>query len=77
MDSAWVLSRDGRLTATGRHFFGGGPVPPAGRPPHSARYSGGVEGATLVLTVTVTDLGQTLGPFRLVRGGPRVQELRL
>ena len=77
MDSAWVLSRDGRLTATGQHFFGGGPVPPAGRPPHPARYSGSVEGNTLVLTVTVTDLGQTLGPFRLARGGARVQEVCL
>ena len=77
MDSAWVLGRDGRLTATGEHFFGGGPLPPAGRPPHPARYSGSVEGDTLVLTVTVTDLVQTLGPFRLVRGGPRVQELCL
>jgi len=75
MDPAWDLSRDGRLTATGQHFFGGGPVPVAGRPPHPARYAGRIDGDSLVLTVTLTDLGQTLGPFRLVRGGPRVQEL--
>lgn len=77
VDPAWDLSRDGRLTATGQHFFGGGPVPAAGRPGHPARYSGRIEGNTLVLAVTLLDLGQTLGPFRLVRGGPRVQELCL
>jgi hypothetical protein len=74
IDSAWTISMDGKLAGTGQHFFGGGPVPPEGRPPHPALYSGRIEGNTLVLTVTVTDLAQTLGPFRLVRGGPVVQE---
>jgi hypothetical protein len=75
MDSSWVLTKDGRLTAAGQHFFGGGPVPAQGHPPHPARYAGSIEGNTLVLTVTLTDLAQTLGPFRLERGGPVVQEL--
>jgi hypothetical protein len=77
IDSAWVVTRDGRLLATGQHFFGGGPVPPGGHPPHPASYSGRIEGNTLVLTVTLTDLNQDLGPFRLVRGGPEVQEMCL
>jgi hypothetical protein len=75
MDATWVLSRDGRLTGTGQHYLGGGPVPIGGRPPHPAVYSGVIEGNTLILTVTLTDLGQTLGPFTLVRGGPLVQEM--
>jgi hypothetical protein len=74
IDSAWTLSGDGRLEATGQHFFGGGPVPPQGRPPHPARYDGVVEGNALTITVTLTDLNQTLGPFHLVRGGPAVME---
>jgi hypothetical protein len=75
MDSAWTLSPDGQLTGTGQHFFGGGPVPSQGRPPHPATYSGRIEGDVLTLTVTLTDLGQTLGPFRLLRGGPKMQEM--
>jgi len=75
MDATWTLSRDGRLSGTGQHFIGGGPVPPGGHPPHPARYSGLIDGDTLVLSVTLTDLGQTLGPFRLRRGGPIVQEI--
>jgi hypothetical protein len=74
IDSAWTLSRTGRLLASGQHFFGGGPVPPQGRPPHPARYSGQVQGNELTLTVTLTDANQTLGPFHLVRGGPAVVE---
>jgi len=75
MDATWTLSRDGRLTGTGQHFFGGGPVPSEGRAPHPARYAGRIEDNTLILAVTLTDLGQTLGPFRLLRGGPVVHEM--
>jgi hypothetical protein len=32
-------------------------------------------GSVLTLTVTLTDLDQTLGPFRLVRGGPNLTNL--
>jgi len=74
IDSTWTLSRDGQFTGTGQHFFGGGPEPIEGRPPHPALYAGHIDRNTLVLTVTLTDLGQTMGPFRLLRGGPLVQE---
>jgi hypothetical protein len=74
IDSAWTVGPDGQFAASGLHYFGGGPVPPQGRPPHPARYSGEMRGDDLLLTVTLTDLGETLGPFHLVRGGPAVQE---
>lgn len=75
IDAGWTITRDGRLTGTGQHFFGGGPVPPEGRPPHPATYVGRLAADHLSLTVTLTDLQQTLGPFDMVRGGPPVAEL--
>ena len=75
IDSAWTLRPDGRLLATGLHYFGGGPIPIQGRSPHPARYVGQVDGDNMNLMVTLTDLGQTLGPYRLVRGGPPVSEI--
>ncbi len=75
IDSAWTITSDGQFSALGVHYFGGGPVPQGGTPPHPARYSGQVDGQFLTLTVFVTDLQQTLGPFRLIRGGPAVHEL--
>ena len=77
IDSTWTLSADGVFAATGSHFFGGGPVPPGGGTPHPARYAGQVNNYVLTLTVTLTDLNQTLGPFTLVRDGPAVQLLCL
>ena len=74
IDSAWTLGADGQFSATGQHFFGGGPMPVQGRPPHPARYAGIVNGNQLILTVTLTDIDQELGPFYLVRGGPPVPE---
>ena len=75
IDSAWSLTTDGRFAGSGLHYFGGGPVPAQGRPPHPAQYTGQVEGNVLVLTVTLTDLSQPLGPYRLIRDGPIVHEL--
>ena len=75
IDSAWTLGQDGQFAASGQHFFGGGPVPPGGTPPHPARYIGQVTGPFLTFTVSVTDLNVTLGPFHLIRGGPPVVEL--
>jgi hypothetical protein len=49
-------------------------VPPQGHPPHPARYSGQVNGDDLTLTVTLSDLSQSLGPFHLIRRGPAVLE---
>lgn len=75
IDSSWTLSDAGQFVGSGQHFFGGGPVPPQGHPPHPARYSGRVQGDLLTLTVTLSDLNETLGPYYLVRGGPAVAEL--
>lgn len=70
ISAGWTF--DGRsLTGTGQHFPGGGPAPQVG---HPARYSGTVTGDVLVLSVTLTDLNQTLGPFHLQRGGAFVPE---
>ena len=73
--SGWTLDAGGAFNATGEHYFGGGPAPVEGRTPHPVRYTGQVTGDVLSLTVTLLDLGQTLGPFHLVRGGPPVHEL--
>lgn len=75
IDGNWTLGSDGRFAATGQHFFGGGPIPAGGRPPHPVTYSGKVEADRLTLSVFLTDLMQTLGPFHLLRGGPVVVEL--
>lgn len=77
MDSTWTVSADGRLTATGQHFFGGGPLPSGGRPPHPATYEVHLDGRVMTLTVVVTDQALTLGPFTMVRGGKPVQEICL
>lgn len=74
IDSTWTLTRDGRFAGTGEHFYGGGPDPIQGRPPHPARYAGDVSGSQLTLTVIVLDVSDTLGPFHLTRGGPPVSE---
>jgi hypothetical protein len=75
IDSGWTISDGGQFASSGWHYFGGGPVPPGGRTPHPAQYSGQVDGLSLTMTVWVTDLKQALGPFHLMRGGPAVQEL--
>lgn len=75
IDPGWTLSPDGVFAGTGQHFMGGGPVPAGGRPPTPARYTGRLEGSVLTLEVTLPDLDETLGPFRLVRGGPTVSEI--
>jgi hypothetical protein len=74
IDSGWTIGGGGRLLGTGQHFFGGGPLPPEGRPPHAARYFGQISGTALTLSVIVTDLRDTLGPYQLTRGGPEVME---
>jgi len=74
MDPTWAVDANGQLTGNGQHFLGGGPVPVGGRPPHPARYVGTISGNTLLLTVTLTDLNETIGPFHLQRGGPFVAE---
>jgi hypothetical protein len=77
VDSGWTVQTDGSWRANGEHFFGGGPAPVNGRPPHPAVYSGVFEGDRLTMTAIVTDLGDTLGPFHLVKNGPSVSEICL
>ena len=77
VDSGWTLTRHGQFQGTGLHFFGGGPLPATGRPPHPTRYTGQVHGHTLTLTVLLLDSPDTLGPFTMRRGGPIVSELCL
>jgi hypothetical protein len=74
IDSGWSLTPEGVFSGVGTHMFGGGPVPPDGHPSHPARYSGRQDAGELQLTVIVEDLGDTLGPYRLVRDGPPVSE---
>jgi hypothetical protein len=74
IDSTWTLTRDGRFDGTGQHFFGGGPIPPQGHPPHPARYAGQLHGSRFTFTVTLLDVPETLGPFHLIRGGPPMSE---
>ena len=68
IDSTWSVGSSGRFTATGLHFPEGGPVPIGGIPPHPARYLGTLRGRWLTLSVTLTDLDQTMGPYTLERG---------
>ena len=68
IDSTWSVSSAGRFEATGEHFTEGGPLPIGGVPPHPARYRGTMRGRWLTLSVSLTDLGQTLGPYTLERG---------
>lgn len=72
IDSGWTVTAGGQFRATGQHFFGGGPLPSQGHPPHPARYAGYLHGSRLTLTVILLDLPDTLGPFHLTRGGPWV-----
>lgn len=75
VDSGWTVGPAGQFAGAGQHYFGGGPVPPQGHPPHPAVYNGRLSGDQLVLTVTLTDLHQVLGPFKLRRDGPPVAEI--
>ncbi len=75
IDSGWTFTKRGAFTAVGVHFFGGGPMPPEGQPGYPARYSGQLVGSRLTFTVTVAELNQVLGPFEVVRDGPRVANM--
>jgi len=75
IDSGWTLDSSGAFLAKGVHYFGGGPIPIAGRPPHQATYRGTLSGDHLTLSVTISDPDMTFGPFQLYRGGPPVFEI--
>ena len=70
IDAAFATDAEGRFDLAGTHV----PEYPGpirnDKPPivHPARYSGSTDGTTMALTVTLTDTGEVLGPFRLTRG---------
>jgi hypothetical protein len=70
IDAALVLDADGSFDVPGTHTRGtGGPAHLDQRPDtHPARYEGRLSKDTLTLTVTLTDTGDVIGPFNLVRG---------
>ena len=71
IDSALILDANGEFDLLGTHTLGGGPVnlddPPNARP---ARFQGRLQGKRLELTVILTDTGDVIGPYILIRGEP-------
>lgn len=61
---------DGRFSVNGTHFPGhGGPIRvDEERVQRPARYAGTVRGDQMTITGTLTDTGETIGTFTLVRG---------
>jgi hypothetical protein len=75
IDQAIQAASDGNFVALGSHTRGHGGPAIQGEVPdrHPARYTGWTDGATMRLSVTLTDTGDKLGDFTLVRGqSPRV-----
>ena len=71
IDQPVVADREGRFSATGVHDREhGGPIR-LDEPPdrHPARYDGQLAGASMRLTVTLLDTGQSVGTFDLTLGG--------
>jgi hypothetical protein len=67
-----LIARDGLFSASGTHIRGhGGPIRQDENPDkHPARYDGQINGETMTLDVTLTDSGEKLGRYTLVRGKP-------
>ena len=72
LDQPVIADRDGRFDVPGTFVREpGGPVRPGEVPDqHPAQYAGVVDEQTMMLTVTLTDQSQTIGPFALVQGAP-------
>jgi len=72
INSALIPDSDGQFDILGTYTLGGGPVNLNAPPPDAqpARYQGRVIGNRLELTVTLTDTGDVIGSFVLVRGEP-------
>jgi hypothetical protein len=68
--TALVLDRHGRFTETGTFVREhGGPIREGEVPDsHPASYAGTVTANTIVLTVRLTDVAETIGPFTLTYG---------
>lgn len=67
-----LIAKDGLFSASGTHTPGhGGPIRQDETPDkHPARYEGHIDGDTMILEVTLTDSGEKLGRYTLVRGRP-------
>jgi hypothetical protein len=75
IDQTIQAASDGNFVALGSHTRGHGGPAIQGEVPdrHPARYAGWTDGTTMRLSVTLTDSGEKLGDFTLVRGqSPRV-----
>jgi hypothetical protein len=75
IDQEIVVGSDGNFIAEGTHTKGHGGPSREGEIPdrHPARYNGWTDGKEMRLTVTLTDTGDKLGDFTLIRGqSPRV-----
>jgi hypothetical protein len=72
IDESLIPDGDGHFDFVGTHTREtGGPTHVDEQPDiHPARYRGRVSGNTLTLTITLTDSGDVLGPYALVRGEP-------
>jgi hypothetical protein len=70
IDAPIAPDRDGNFTLSGTHVREhGGPVHEDEVPDeHPARYWGWTNGSTMRLTVTLTDTGETRGPYELRLG---------
>jgi hypothetical protein len=70
IDQRIAAATDGTFTAIGTHTKGhGGPIMQGEVPDrHPARYDGWTDGETMKLTVTLTDTGEKLGDYVLIRG---------
>jgi hypothetical protein len=72
IDQAFVVDPAGRFDLVGTHVpESPGPVR-EDKPPvaHPARYAGSTDGKTLTFSITLTDSGQSFGPFTLSLGAP-------
>jgi hypothetical protein len=72
IEGALRLRSDGSFTAEGAHTFEhGGPVHSGEKiVARAARYTGRIEGNRMILSVTLPESGQVLGPYELQRGQP-------
>lgn len=70
IDEPLLIDSRGDFLAVGTHTRGhGGPARIDEVPDrHPARYAGSTDGKTMTLTVTLSDSGELLGTFNLVRG---------
>lgn len=69
IDQAFAADASGRFDLAGTFVAESpGPIREDPLPSHPARYSGTTDGRAMTLIVTVTDIGQVFGPFRLSFG---------